>query len=164
MKGQIAAVNAAATRLEAAVRNQISTKPPLGSLEGDWNLYNLDVCPKTLQPRGQYYRLIFSHLPPEKDLPPEQYIQWNIGDAFGQITIFPLPAHVSLNHIPITLESHCGKFSEDIDAEIEFLGDDCLRLKVPRWVVYTDELKSDTESVSMVEFAGKRRERRRYPS
>jgi hypothetical protein len=160
IKDRIAVVDAAAAQLKALLDTQVSAKPPISGLKGKWDLYNLDVCPKRQEPTGEYYRLIVSkegaegQLPSRDSMTKEPYktfIQWLIKDSGGDIVPFQFPAHASLQAVPIQLIIWTAR---DVPAEIMFLGNDCLRLRVPRSIVYLKEYEQDGHSAQMVEFAG----------
>jgi len=112
IKGKIEAVGEATTRLKTLVADQHAGKPPIGGLRGEWTLYNLDVCPKRYEPTGEYYRLTVSE------------------------AAFPFPSHASLEPVSIRLMT---TRSDDVPAEIVFLGNDCLWLRVPRAIVYPNQ-------------------------
>ncbi|KAF1811329.1 hypothetical protein P152DRAFT_69920 [Eremomyces bilateralis CBS 781.70] len=162
IKGKIKAVDTAATRLKTLVDDQQAGKPLIGGLRGKWTLYNLDVCPKRYEPTGEYHRLTVSEAAVKGELvnqdrvrhpPYEIFMEWLIKDAAGDIIPFPFPTHASLEPVPIQLMT---RVSDDVPAEIVFLGDDCLWLRVPRSTVYPKEASRLGTSSPMIEFAGVR--------
>ena len=155
----IEVVNTATTRLRTLVDDEQS-KRPIGGLRGRWELYNLEVCPKTFEPTGEYFRLIVSKEAAEGQLPVrdrrryspfESFIQWSIKEEDGGIVPFRFPTKASLEPVPIRLSTGA---SDDVPAEIIFLGNDCLWFRVPRSIVYPDESGRGRRSLSMIEFAG----------
>ncbi len=135
----ISLVDAAAAHLEMAIDNRASAKPPVGDLRGQWNLYNLEVCPKKIYPTDEYYRMFITHYiwlegktERVRYSSIEEFIEWDIKHASGAISPFQLPVHASLEPIPITLRVGPG---EDLHGDIIFLGENCLRLRIPRSLV-----------------------------
>ena len=160
IKDKIAIVEAAAARLEALLDSQVSAKPPIGGLKGQWDLYNLDVCPKCHGPTDEYYRFFVPKESAEGQLPSREsmthepyktFIEWSIKNSDGDIVPFQFPAHASTEAVPIQLMRGA---SHEVPAEIVFLGRDCLRLRVPRSIVYPKESDQIGDSAQMIEFAG----------
>jgi hypothetical protein len=76
-----------------------------------------------------------------------------IKETGGDIQPFPLPQYASRERIPILLIRH-GE--DDVPADITFLGDDCLRLRVPRFIIFPAESRCTVGHEQMIEFAGLR--------
>lgn len=167
IKRSIERVNAAHKALQASLESEPSQKVKIGGLVGRWTLYNLKVCPKTWEGTDERYRLEFSKAAASRQVPRQNrskaswdhpsFIRWEIGMAIGDTAPFQIPEHASLNSIPIVLFRSEKRHHIDIHAEITFLGSDCLRLRVPRSIVYPDGIESnDKKSEPMIEFAGLR--------
>jgi hypothetical protein len=160
LEDKVAVVDAVAANLQAAVDNSKSAAIPVGELQGKWTLYNLDICPKTSWPTSEYYQLWVSQSATEgnlldrRQLPQEafkSFIEWMIKEARGDIQPFLLPQHASLERIPILLIRYK---EDDVPADITFLGDDCLRLRVPRSIIFPAESRGTAGHEPMIEFAG----------
>jgi hypothetical protein len=163
IKDKIAVVDTVATNLQVTINKLQLAAVPVGDLQGEWTLYNLDICPKTFELTGEYYRLWVSpsatkgklldqRKPPQKEF--EAFIDWMIKDTGGDIKPFLLPQHASLERIPILLIG-CGE--DDVPVDITFLGDNCLRLRVPRSIIFPAESRHVVGYELMIEFAGIRR-------
>lgn len=158
MEDKIKVVESITTQLKAVVNDQPTEKPPIGGLKGEWTLYNLDVCPKQYEPHGEYYRLIVSEAAIKGELlghdirswPHKTFIEWSIKDNDGDIMPFTLPTHASLEPVPIKLMIS----TDDVPAEIVFLGNDCLWIRVPESIVYPNKNNSQPQSSQTIEFAG----------
>ena len=132
MESQIETVERATARLEALDEQQ-AEKPPIGGLRGEWDLYSLDVCPETLQPSGEYYRLTVSDAAVTGgELLDGWFIEWMIKDTGGDVIPFSFPTHASFEPVPIRLTLSP---SDEIPAEIIFLGNNRLWLRVPERIV-----------------------------
>ncbi|KAF2463816.1 uncharacterized protein BDR25DRAFT_307583 [Lindgomyces ingoldianus] len=160
IEDKVAVVDAVAANLQAAIDNSKPVAIPVGDLQGEWTLYNSDICPKTLGPTCEYYRLWVSpsategNLLDRRQLPQEAsepFIDWMIKETGGDIKPFLLPQYVSRERIPILLVRH-GE--DDVPADITFLGDDCLRLRVPRSIIFPAEFRRTVGHELMIEFAG----------
>lgn len=68
---------------------------------------------------------------------------------YGGVVPFQLPIHASLAPIPVT----CSMLGDDVSAQTTFLGDGCMRVRVPR-ALLGKEGKIDGNCDEMMEFAG----------
>ena len=165
LKANIAFVDAAASELQALMNNRQPLKIPTGSLRGDWDLYNLDICEKIIFSCECYRLTIFgSTLDGEPDWENTQdqtfFMLWAIKNAGGSIIPFQLPVNASLDPIPILLDEK----STAIPAAITLLGKDYLRLRVPRSVIFANEAEAVGNPAEMLEFAGRKINRNRNAS
>ena len=163
IKETVAHVDAAALRLEKLTSEQPERLVPFGGLKGTWHLWNVDVCPWTFEPTEKYYRLIIANRAVDrskkphtrwrldkKKLPYAMFIQWDIGFDSGGIIPFAIPVHASMEHVSIELQ----KFGGNVPVQITFLGDDCLRIRVPGSLLQDERLENKVDADSIVEFAG----------
>jgi hypothetical protein len=74
-----------------------------------------------------------------------------IKDTGGDIKPFLLPQQASLECIPILVIGH-GE--DDVPADIAFLGDNYLLLRVPRSIIFPAESRGTVRYELMIEFAG----------
>ncbi|TLD39245.1 hypothetical protein E2P81_ATG00232 [Venturia nashicola] len=89
---------------------------------------------------------------PEKDTS----IHWRIKRSKGTILPFRFPKRRSLDAIPVTIKIGQDTTKTSTQAEIIFLGRDCLRFRIPTSIVDPEQFKDSEgpESDTMVEFAG----------
>lgn len=166
IKRNIQRVDAAHSALKASLERDPSRTVKIGGLLGRWDLYNLEVCPKTSAQTNERYRLEFSKAAANHQVPSQDrsrvwgnssFISWTFGMVTGNTVPFQIPKRIaSLAPIPIVLFRAGKRHNIDIHAEIAFLGKSCLRLRVPRSVVYPNEIQSSNDSEPMIEFAGLR--------
>ncbi|KAH8590772.1 hypothetical protein B0O99DRAFT_598800 [Bisporella sp. PMI_857] len=168
VRGQIAIVDAAASQVDKAVKNKAS-KIPLGDLKGTYNLWNDGFDNEVVENYGilgfRYVICIsdaavngrFLGKPREffnmGDPPLEDFMQWQMVEESGGFFPFKLPSYASRTPIPITLDDH----PNEIKAEIVFLGDGCLRLRLPNVSSLGDVLNLAAGEDGMIEFAGVKR-------
>ena len=161
MRKRIAKVDAAASHVATLVKKD-SPRPLVGKVQGAWQLYNLNIRPKTLRPTSEHYRLEFMeeassgkvvsrkrHIKSGKP-----FIDWLLGDQHGDMVPFKCPIRASFQPTPVMLIT--GALN-DTPAEIVFLANNRLKFRVPRSVVFGKKRGQTDES--MLEFAGIRRSR-----
>ncbi|TID27475.1 hypothetical protein E6O75_ATG00242 [Venturia nashicola] len=81
-------------------------------------------------------------------------IHWRIKCSKGTILPFRFPKRRSLDAIPVTIKIGQDTTKTSTQAEIIFLGRDCLRFRIPRSIVDPEQFKDSVGPDTMVEFAG----------
>lgn len=164
VKHCIQRVDVAHDALKASLANEPPQRVKIGRLAGRWDLYNLEVCPKTWDETDERYHLDFSqaaadrkvlHQDRSKSMWNQSFISWDIEMGTGDIVPFQILEYASLEPISIVM-FRTGDELIDISADVTFLGNDCLRLRVPRSAVYPDKAGVSSEPDSVIEFAGLR--------
>lgn len=109
---QIERVDSVQATLRSSLASEPSQQPEVGDLKGVWDLYDLDVRPKTLWPTGEDYHLEFVQAAAPREILPiteseaaegGSSIAWYLKDNSGDIVPFQIPELASLKPIPILL-------------------------------------------------------------